>query len=152
MAAEMENLVPCEDSVNQTLLFKWEPEFALGIPIIDAQHQGMIMVINSLQYAVMYKFEKNILESIIGLIQEYSRVHFTTEESIFKSCGFPDAKHHIEQHRKLAVRIIETGQESLFFENPEPFLLFLKEWLTNHVLNEDHKYRDFILQNQSTKR
>lgn len=126
------------------MFFEWQPEYTSGIPIFDEQHRGLFAVLNSLHYAVANHFGDHMLEPTIDMVKAYARSHFMTEELVFKQYGYPDAQHHAELHEKLTETIFDVGQESMFSQDPNQFLQFLKKWLNQHILVEDRKYCDWF--------
>jgi hemerythrin len=131
--------------IDYPIFIEWNPDFNLDIPIIDAQHQGLVSAINSLHFAMVNEFGEDMLESIISMVREYTRFHFMTEETIFRTLGFPGTERHVELHNKQIEAMLEIGQESMFSQNPGSFLRFLGDWLTRHILREDRAYRDYFL-------
>ena len=127
------------------VLIPWKPEYELGIPIIDEQHRGLVAAINSLHCAVLNEFGEKMIEPVIGMTKEYTLVHFATEEFFLKKCGFPDMEQHCEQHKGLMRSLFEVGQESVFNQDSDQMIRFLQEWLLNHILTEDQKYREYLL-------
>ncbi len=75
-------------------LFDWKSEYDLGIPIIDAQHRGLAAALNSLHFAIVNHLGDTMLDPTIEMVKAYAGVHFTTEELLFRQCGYPDAERH----------------------------------------------------------
>lgn len=125
-------------------LFDWKSEYDLGIPIIDAQHRGLAAALNSLHFAIVNHLGDTMLDPTIEMVKAYAGVHFTTEELLFRQCGYPDAERHAALHNKLLETMFERGQESLFNQDAGEFLDFLKNWLITHVLREDRAYRNYF--------
>ncbi len=144
MSPEVEDIVEKHAHLDFAMLFQWKREYDLGVPIIDEQHRGLCAVLNSLQYAVANNIGEYMLEPTIEMVKAYARVHFMTEELLFKQYGYPGAQHHAGLHEKLVETIFDIGQESMFNQDPGQFLQFLKNWLNQHILVEDRKYCDWF--------
>ena len=125
------------------ILFAWTPECDLGIPIIDEQHRGIVATINSLHYAVYHNLGGHMILPVVGMVNEYTRIHFEVEEKILTNCNYPDLASHRQLHYKLVQKMAEIGSESMVRRDPYPFLNFLKGWWHDHICGEDRKFRGF---------
>ena len=122
----------------------WKPEYDLGIPIIDEQHRGIVSIINSLHFEMRHGYTKDILTSIIDMMNDYTHIHFRLEEGFLERISFPDAKSHHDLHRDLSSRLSDAGRKSIVEGDPLRFMDFLKGWWINHICSEDLKYRNYI--------
>ncbi|MEK9722927.1 MAG: hemerythrin domain-containing protein, partial [Rhodospirillaceae bacterium] len=66
--------------------------------------------------------------------------HFAREEAWMERTGDPDLVAHMAQHRRIAAQV--HGFRTAFEENLDaididPFLDFLADWLTGHILKRD---------------
>ena len=69
----------------QSVFINWKTDYDLGIPIIDEQHRGIVTIINSLYYGMQNNYMRSLLEPIIGMLHEYTKIHFEIEESFLKN-------------------------------------------------------------------
>ncbi len=121
----------------------WKPEYNLGIPILDEQHRGIVSIINSLHYGLANKRSDRLLKPVVGMVAEYTRLHFEIEEAFLGQCGFPDAERHRGWHRELMRKVSLIGRESLWSRDPRAFMDFLKEWWIGHICGKDLAFRDY---------
>jgi len=137
---------PVMNSVlNHNVLIVWKPEYNLGIPIIDEQHRGIVSTINSLFFAMQNNHGENVLKPVIGMVTEYTHIHFQLEEDFLGKCGFPGLKNHRELHDKLRQTLSSEGSKSLWANDPQEFLEFLKNWWIDHICEKDRVFRDYLL-------
>lgn len=124
---------------------QWSPKMSVGIIEIDHQHEELFGIINT---AAMLKRKGASGESarlVVMRILEFSRYHFTTEESYFERFSYPFAEEHIEEHTKLLAAAagfydrFQAGEDVV-----DELLLFLKGWIDNHLLKHDMKYARFF--------
>jgi hemerythrin len=127
------------------IFIKWSPEYNLGIPIIDEQHRGIVSIINSLYYAMQHNYIRSILEPIIGMLHDYTHIHFQIEESFFEKSSFPDAKNHVALHQELMSKLAEVGRKSMLDKDPYQLMDFLKKWWISHICEVDMGYREHLL-------
>jgi hemerythrin len=133
-----------ENLFNHNVLIIWKPEYNLGIPIVDEQHRGIVTIINSLYYGMQNKHGEDMLLPINGMINEYTRIHFQTEENFLEKCSYPEFKEHKESHIELINKLNKVGKESLRQHDPKEFFDFLKEWWINHICNKDRAFLDYL--------
>ena len=130
---------------NVSVFIRWKPEYDLGIPIVDEQHRGIVTTINSLYYAMRNRHAEEILEPVISMVENYTRIHFSVEETFLEICDFSELKHHHGLHEELMARLSEVGQESAWNKDPYEFMHFLKEWWIDHICDKDRVFRDYII-------
>jgi hemerythrin len=129
----------------EELFMKWRPDFELGIPEIDQQHKKIIELINTLNDAFIRDETKGKLGGILDEMSDYASYHFKTEEKLFKSRNFPFAKEHIAQHEHFTKKVQDyktkfAAGHSVTFQ----VLIFLRRWLTDHILDSDREYVDLV--------
>ena len=130
---------------DHNVFIKWQPEYELGIPIIDEQHRGIVSVINSLYYSMQNKHIKGVLEPTINMLQSYTQIHFQTEEGFLAISNYPDTQKHILLHQQLVSRLAEISRKSMVDKDPYHLMDFLKKWWIDHICKVDFLYRDSIV-------
>jgi len=135
---------PWQSLINHNILIVWEPTFDLGIHIVDEQHRGIVSTINSLCYAIQNRHGNEMLKPVIGMVAEYTRIHFEIEEDFLKKCGYPELEHHRLLHRELTLALSHTSKESIWNKDPQEFLEFLKNWWINHICKEDRVFSQYV--------
>jgi len=121
----------------------WNPEYDLGIPIIDEQHRGIVTIINSLHYGTQSSYIKNILSPTIGMLRSYADIHFQTEEYFIETIGFPDAANHRLLHREYTSRLAGIERELSIDKDPRQLMGFLKKWWLGHICEEDMLFKNY---------
>ena len=94
-----------------TLFIVWDEEYNLGIPIIDEQHRAIVSTINTYHYFVTNKMEGIALKPTLTTLDQYSKLHFATEEEIFSQTEYPDTLKHKELHGNLIRNMIDIEAE-----------------------------------------
>ncbi|HRD66430.1 MAG TPA: bacteriohemerythrin [Candidatus Competibacter sp.] len=126
----------------------WSDELSVGLQEIDEQHKILIILINRLfNEAILHKADKAVISAILEELVQYTIVHFTVEESLFRIFDYPDIETHQAHHDKLK-------QEALNFQKrfesgvtiDIELMHFLKKWLTHHIMMDDKKYTSFFLE------
>lgn len=129
-------------------LIEWSDELSVGINSIDEQHKKLVNMINALNDAMLSGSSNELLGKIFTGLANYTQKHFSYEENMFAEYGYPDSVEHKRQHSALISQVVSLQQK--FVENPQrtmsaDLMLFLKRWLTNHIMKTDKEYTDFLL-------
>lgn len=124
---------------------KWRPDFNLGIAEIDEQHKKIVELINILNKAFMEGSAREKLGDILDEMARYADYHFHTEEELFSKHLFPFSEEHKKLHDNFRTKVSQFREQ---FEKGLPItfrlLGFLRKWLTNHILDVDREYVDFV--------
>lgn len=128
-------------------LLAWTDELSVGIEEIDRQHMELVALLNELHVAITEHRASSACLAILDKLIEYTRVHFTVEESLFRILDYPGYGPHRQEHEKLIEQIVGF-QQKLKNENGNvtfELLHFLRGWLTHHILGTDKAYVPFLL-------
>lgn len=124
-------------------LFRWETKYSVGNIEMDNHHQRLFQIINSLHEAMLEGNSKRILEEIFTQLIDYTQFHFSAEEEYMKAMSYPQLLEHQVQHTAFINRVIEyrddfvAGNSNLSLQ----VMNFLRDWLINHILGSDKKYK-----------
>jgi hemerythrin len=129
-------------------LIEWTAKLSVGIDSIDEQHKKLVNMINALNDAMLTNSSNELLGKIFTGLAAYTQKHFTHEENMFAEYGYTDSKEHKRQHNELIAQVVELKQK--FIENPQgtmsaDLMLFLKRWITNHIMRTDKDYAEFLI-------
>ena len=129
----------------------WRKGMSVGNSLIDHDHHFMINFINTVELILQDPVDKEMLMEVIEQLHEYSIGHFRREESIQRKIGYPQSINHKNSHstllsdlEKLKKEIKETKSEAEILDRSTEIIAFLRNWLINHVLNEDMKLKPFL--------
>ena len=131
--------------IGHNVFIIWQNEYNLGIPIIDEQHKGIVSTINSLHFAMLNNYAKEMLVPIIDMMYDYTHIHFRIEESFLEKMDFPNAQRHHELHDVLSFKLTDAGRASMLDKDPYKFMDFLKDWWINHICSEDLIFKNYLM-------
>lgn len=124
-------------------LMTWSSHFETGIEIVDAQHRGLVDMLNTA--AKLISENPNLspgdVAPLLDRLTEYAAIHFSTEDDLMVSSGVDPR--HLEHHRGIHGKFVQqlTSLRAEFERNGsingEGLLRFLVAWLTFHILGED---------------
>lgn len=127
-------------------LIQWSDELSVGINSIDKQHKELIKMINELNDALQAGQANQKLAAIFEGLAVYTVTHFGYEEELFAQYGYSESAEHKNEHRALTQQVKDLQQkmeEGDFIISVE-VMVFLKDWLINHILKTDKAYAKFL--------
>lgn len=128
---------------------EWDEVFSVGNETIDRQHRKWIELYNTFDRLMT---ESNSVESnglkldALQLMHEYTLYHFRYEESFMAKLSYPELPQHWRLHKDFDykvfayIRKLETGR----LVSKSEILDMLREWLLNHLIQEDSRLRFFL--------
>lgn len=139
---------PADDDEEVFAEIHWDETMCLGDAELDEEHRALFRRANALIHAVE---NPDTAEGVIGetlqFLQSYMDQHFTREETLMESSGFPGFADHRRIHDKLRVTVERYGAQ--FDADPagfdaRDFLRFMRRWLVQHVEREDQSVRPYL--------
>lgn len=127
----------------------WSDRFALGIDMIDQQHQVLFRLIDQLAQAIQNENSEAELKKIFDKLSEYTLTHFAAEEALMEQHGYHADKEHQENHRALErslrqlVLRAESGEALVSLQT----MNFLRQWLYHHIDDIDRQFAEFLKAN-----
>lgn len=127
-------------------LFAWKPEYSVGAPVIDAQHQKLFHMAGELHNAMSAGKGKEHMAELLTALIAYTCEHFAAEENIMRRCAYPEYNDHHKQHEDLKRQVTEFQKQ--FQDNQVVLTIdlmqFLSDWLTHHIKGSDHKMAAWV--------
>ena len=131
----------------------WNETFETGIKTIDDQHKILVNIINDVYEGLANKYNRISLQRIMLELSGYVSYHFSAEEQMMSEHDFGFAhpgEHeiHLKQHQDFAERLNELEQhlqrnKPVFYED---LFIYLRNWLTEHILGTDKQLANFLKQ------
>lgn len=123
---------------------EWISELDTGIQVIDDQHKRIVEYINRL-IDVRVTHDQQQIELVLNELIDYTRAHFTFEESLMEEAGYPFIKGHKRVHQLFVKRINNYVQRFEMGEDiADELLNTLQAWLINHIKNDDNDYAEIV--------
>ena len=124
----------------------WSSALMLGIPKIDEQHRTLVDLINTLHDELSNPIpERTVVAEVLEGLVDYTHNHFIEEEVMFQRYGYPQTTEHTAEHNEFTAKAtdwlmrFEAGEEV-----DMEAMVFLKNWLLHHILEEDRGYVPFL--------
>lgn len=126
--------------------FEWEKKYDVGIKKFNDQHKHLLEVLKDVYKAMDDKWDREALSKIINELIKYTQEHFLEEEICLQNNSYPDFDEHKKQHESFTKKMehfteqFNSDKQLLHFE----IAIFLKNWILQHILEEDKKYGEFL--------
>ena len=129
----------------------WRNGMSVANDLIDHDHHFMINFVNTIELILQNPKEKEMLMEVLDQLHDYSINHFRREEVIQRKIQYPQSLNHKNSHstllsdlEKLIKEIKGTESTEELSSQSTEIIAFLRNWLINHVLNEDMKLKPFL--------
>jgi hemerythrin len=125
--------------------FPWKDEYLVQVASIDAQHKRLVDLLNEFYEAMKAGKTKESAADTLNKLIEYTKSHFTFEEKLMKTHGYPGLAEQQKEHAALTAKVLDFQQQMLSGKMVTVQLgSFLKDWLINHIVGIDKKYSKFF--------
>ncbi|EME70366.1 hemerythrin-like protein [Paramagnetospirillum caucaseum] len=134
-------------SGNALWQYRWSDDFALGDPIVDAQHRAFFEEAAALRSALASEEPKDEIVAYCTAFIANLRAHFADEEQLMARIGFPALAVHRQEHERLLARTEEVVAGIHAADCLIDCLLgthALMEALVEHVANQDMRLKSFM--------
>ncbi len=140
------------------VFMEWKPEMSVGVPEIDEDHRVLISVINELAEMKGREDRASQLQGCFSHLRSYAEFHFSREEAMMRTAGYPALDGHQAEHRAFEAKMAELS-ETLEGDNGkaaaagvnEKLLSYLKNWLQHHIMVVDKAYVPSVEDNREAR-
>lgn len=127
-------------------LMSWSPAFSVKIKQCDDQHMKLVALVNELHDAMKQGKGKDVLDKVLNGLITYTATHFAAEEKLMALHSYPELEQHTAVHQALVKQVLELQEK---FKSGQTMLthsvmIFLKDWLVNHIQGDDKKYGVYL--------
>jgi hemerythrin len=119
----------------------WDRSLAVGVNVIDEQHQELFKRVNALLDAMLKQQAKGEIEPILRFLTSYVVEHFGAEERLMARYAYPGAATHKQQHAAFVERF---GELKAQYDKSGPTSIvsislntFVCGWLRDHIRTTD---------------
>jgi methyl-accepting chemotaxis protein len=145
VAAFLKRVRAADGKGNETLV-TWDATLGGLSNKIDAEHQGVIQVINDLYRTMTEDGSAAKVTATFDAMMRYTRTHFAHEESLMQAQGYPDLAKHQRQHEGFIKRLDRLHEEyrNGRTEAGTDLLNLLAGWWQTHISSSDARLAEFM--------
>lgn len=127
-------------------IITWSSTLSVNIKQFDEQHRKLVDMVNGLHDAMKQGRGSEVLGPLLDKLVAYTVTHFADEERLMLLHNYPGFPHHKSEHEKLTSQALELKKQ--YRANSSALsvqvMMFLKDWLSSHILGDDKKYGPFL--------
>lgn len=126
--------------------FQWNDTYSVKVMALDNQHKKLFDLVNELHAAMGGGHGKEVAGQILQRLIDYTVNHFTAEEQLMEKHKYSGLGAHRAEHKALTDKVLAFKKEfDAGTSNVTPqLMLFLQQWLKNHIQKVDQLYGDFM--------
>lgn len=128
--------------------------YKTGVLWQDLQHKELIGLLERLSNPNPQDSSPSIYTYSVAFLVMYTSQHFSLEEGYMEAYTYPDRELHQSLHKEFLVRLKEFRSKYPSY-SPEAADILLKNilnWILNHILENDQKLGEFIIEKEKTLR
>ncbi len=131
---------------------EWEKKYEIGNEVVDRQHKELFMLLNDLETAFSEGHGQEKLAMCLKFLVNYAKHHFTAEEELMNRIDYPFLDNQQELHNDMISKLTLVLLRLKKGENIDigELLVFLQDWVKDHVIEEDGKIGEFLKENSGS--
>ncbi len=137
-------------------IIEWNSSFSVGNDEIDQQHKRWFAIFNDMHETLLNgtpeDFQKLTLKALQDM-RDYAKIHFSFEENYMREIGYPDLVAHRRLHKDFDTQIYENyrNAEAGSIVLNSALIKMIRNWLMQHILVEDVKYKLFAQKKENNQ-
>ncbi|NJD34069.1 MAG: hypothetical protein FIA96_04415 [Betaproteobacteria bacterium] len=127
---------------------QWDPCYSVGNELLDRQHRDLLSICAKAADVLdeNHTGDKSQFHVILNDLYATVLLHFSTEEEILRQNGYPKLAEHAHEHELCKEWLVEILVNATLGEaSNEAVHTFLDCWWTQHVLETDMEYKEYLL-------
>jgi len=132
----------------------WSDKLSVGVDLIDEQHKSLIGKIADLEEALHTGQGPAEIVRILTFLMDYTKFHFGTEERNMRAYGYPDIGVHLVKHEEFKTTLANLSddfrEEGATQGLADSIDTLLMNWFVKHIKDVDHKFGEFLSENDLT--
>lgn len=127
-------------------LMQWNERWAVGVQMIDDDHKHLVKLINELHDSLAAGKSRDVIGPTLKALVQYTKTHFGREQAEMAKYSYPKMGEHVKAHTDFVSKVVDVqarlkkGSDAVTME----VMLFLRDWLLQHISNVDRSLADFL--------
>ncbi|MDE1894492.1 MAG: EAL domain-containing protein [Xanthomonadaceae bacterium] len=131
----------------------WSKELHTGDDVIDSQHQRLIELFNRLAAVRAQEIDAEVVAPLLDELRDYTGYHFRHEAEQMRIWRVDEGHQrvHLAAHQSFVAFLRRTSAmlDDCLADGLDDLVLFLSQWLLNHIMGMDVKMTREIRQRQA---
>jgi hemerythrin len=126
--------------------FEWHDSYGVGIPDIDEQHRMLIEMIDGLAAVAEGREPADGMTATVDRFVALARSHLQYEEAVAARSAGPDYQGAIKDHAEFLRKVEGLARylEKAPVDALHTMVEFLKDWIIDHALLENRRFRSAL--------
>jgi hemerythrin len=129
------------------MVIGWSDGYATGIAEMDAQHRGLIELVDRVLRAL--DTEPAVLERRLEFLRDFIEAHFQAEEQLLVQGGHPGVGAHRDDHRAFLRTLerlrVDHLHDGLIDSVRQLLGGWLVEWISSHITDVDRPAGEWLV-------
>lgn len=126
---------------------EWSGTLAVGVAMIDEQHQELIARLNAMSRAIREGEGEREIQRTLEFLLSYTKYHFDAEEKLMSDLHYPELAVHQAKHAEF-IQTLERLEDEYREDGSTKILAgslntLLCNWLIGHIEAVDKKFAAF---------
>ena len=124
----------------------WNENLSVGVAEIDRQHKQLVGILNQLLDMQGVTVASETISDTLTRMTDYADYHFNSEEGLMQKYAYPEFETHRKEHVAFMRKTAELAMGTMAYRQtiPTEVLDYLKNWLVEHIMVSDMKYKPFF--------
>jgi hemerythrin-like metal-binding protein len=120
---------------------KWKPEYSVGDPAVDQEHQELIDLVNTAASAILDGRPGADIERSLGDVLLAISAHFAHEETQMRRAHYDQLTEHKTDHERLLDELRDIMDQTGGYQasTADRLVAILESWFTDHSRIHDSR-------------
>ncbi len=120
-------------------IIQWNGALYIENDELNSQHFKFVSILNEMYEAMLWSEGLDVIEKVLGELDDYALTHFAFEEELMRSLQSPYLAEHVLEHNHFKTKLadmrerLKKGFNSLDLE----LSAYLNRWMVDHILKMD---------------
>jgi hemerythrin len=131
-------------------IIHWGEQFVIDGGLIDRDHRTLFGLINEFNQNIPRYRSFDQMVPVLAALKKYTQTHFQREEKLQKVSGYPFQEDHKNEHAEIIkkfdswVQKAKSANEDTITDVAVEIGSFLRDWLTEHVIEQDLPMKPYV--------
>ena len=126
----------------------WHDSYKVGIDTIDAQHQHLFEIADTLYAAITSDTPptKGAVKALLDQCADYVKLHFSHEEDLMAATTYPASAGHKSAHITFTTAVMNVVKDFTAGKeiDLEELYAFIADWLVEHIIRVDRSLGTYL--------
>ena len=119
----------------------------IGCPEMDADHLPMLEMLDDLHQAMIRGHGAAVVGQTLEALSDHENEHFSREEALLASCGYPELAAHRALHRNMLMELAALARRVRLGHMPVALdtMQTMRRWIAEHINGSDRLAAEHVM-------